>query len=100
HTHPRHSVISLSDLLDRLSRALQGRVSRPRFRARMHVMAGAGESGERPGRSAENALLVAAWPQRPEVLSVAYFHSRTSTKRPAIAAAPAIAGETRWVRPL
>ena len=27
-------------------------------------------------------------------------HSRTSTKCPAIAAAAAIAGETRWVRPL
>jgi hypothetical protein len=29
-----------------------------------------------------------------------YRQSRTSTKRPAIAAAAAIAGETRWVRPL
>jgi hypothetical protein len=29
-----------------------------------------------------------------------YFHSRTSTKCPAIAAAAAIAGDTRWVRPL
>lgn len=29
-----------------------------------------------------------------------YFHSRTSTKCPAIAAAAAIAGETRCVRPL
>jgi hypothetical protein len=29
-----------------------------------------------------------------------YFHSRTSTKCPAIAAAPAIAGDTRCVRPL
>src|SRR5208337_1355821 len=27
-------------------------------------------------------------------------HSRTSTKRPAIAVAAAMAGETRWVRPL
>ena len=30
----------------------------------------------------------------------AYFHSRTSTNLPAIAAAAAIAGETRCVRPL
>jgi len=29
-----------------------------------------------------------------------YRHSLTSTNRPAIAAAAAIAGETRWVRPL
>jgi len=29
-----------------------------------------------------------------------YFQSRMSTKRPAIAAAAAMAGETRWVRPL
>ena len=29
-----------------------------------------------------------------------YRHSLTSTKWPAIAAAAAIAGETRWVRPL
>ncbi len=29
-----------------------------------------------------------------------HFHSRTSTNCPAIAAAAAIAGETRWVRPL
>ena len=29
-----------------------------------------------------------------------HFHSRTSTKCPAIAAAAAIAGDTRWVRPL
>ena len=31
---------------------------------------------------------------------VGYFHSRTSTKCPAIAAAAAMAGDTRWVRPL
>jgi hypothetical protein len=30
----------------------------------------------------------------------AQLHSRMSTKRPAIAAAAAIAGETKWVRPL
>src|SRR5439155_1356001 len=29
-----------------------------------------------------------------------YVHSRTSTKCPAIAAAAAIAGDTKWVRPL
>ena len=35
-----------------------------------------------------------------QVQSPRYFHSRTSTKCPAIAAAAAMAGDTRWVRPL
>ena len=34
------------------------------------------------------------------ILAGFYFHSRTSTKCPAIAAAAAIAGDTRCVRPL
>jgi hypothetical protein len=31
---------------------------------------------------------------------LAYFHVRTSTNLPAMAAAAAMAGDTRWVRPL
>ena len=36
----------------------------------------------------------------PAGLVQAHFHSRTSTKWPAMAAAAAMAGDTRWVRPL
>ena len=62
--------------------------------------------------AARLALLVTAFPvkrKRPAVFGgpliygmkfLRYLHSRTSTKCPAIAAAAAIAGDTRWVRPL
>src|SRR5437879_1549371 len=43
-------------------------------------------------------LLNEAFPKRLELEG--YRHCLTSTKWPAIAAAAAIAGETRWVRPL
>src|SRR5215217_540428 len=36
----------------------------------------------------------------PRPIGLPYFHSRISTKWPAMAAAAAMAGETRWVRPL
>ena len=46
--------------LDRLSGSVHDRISRPRLRAAMHVMAGAGNSPERPGHRAADALLVGA----------------------------------------
>ena len=50
---------------------------------------------ERHGALSANALLVGA-----RLKNRVHFHSRTSTKCPAIAAAAAMAGDTRWVRPL
>ena len=102
----------------------------PWRRAPMHLMACPGKPRERRRDRAEDALLVGALTRnqgsgvrRREAKRVilesgvrtqnaaplipvslfpdpCYCHSRTSTKWPAIAAAAAIAGETRWVRPL
>ena len=46
------------------------------------------------------AAAPAAWLSSAPCAKGAYFHSRMSTKWPATAAAAAMAGDTRWVRPL
>src|SRR5262249_1902967 len=99
HANSRDTRLSLPDVLDDLPGALHLRVSGPGARARMHLLARGGKSPERGGHRSQDALLVAAGP-RSRPLMRAQFHSRTSTKCPAIAAAAAIAGDTRWVRPL
>ena len=55
----------------------------------MHLLARGGKSPERSGHRSQDALLVAAG-TRSRSLARAQFHSRTSTKCPAIAAAAAI----------
>src|SRR5262249_53006999 len=91
--------LSLPDAIHHLSGSLHLRVPGPGPRAPMHLLARGGKSPERSGHRSQDALLVAARTRSPP-LTRAQFHSRTSTKCPAIAAAAAIAGDTRWVRPL
>ena len=99
HAHPSGPRLSLPDVSHHLSGAVHLRISGAWPRAPMHLLARSGKSPERAGYRAEDALLVGAG-SRPRALTRAQFHSRTSTKCPAIAAAAAIAGDTRWVRPL
>jgi hypothetical protein len=57
---PGCAALSLPHVLNGFSGAVPLRVSGARLRARMHILARAGESPERPGHRPENALLVAA----------------------------------------
>jgi hypothetical protein len=93
HPHSGCAALSLPHVLDGFSGAIPVRVSGARLRARMHILAGPGESPERPGHRSENALLVAA-----RYLNLSATPARPRSA-PAIAAA-AMAGDTRWVRPL
>jgi len=75
------------------------RLSSAKCLTAMLFLAGARVSRQRPGDHAADAMLVGVTNSEPQALRC-YFQSRTSTKCPAIAAAAAIAGETRCVRPL